>query len=155
MMNDKETSSLPSRHEERLGLLLWFRLSRFYNQSLRRSNAHLKEWGVTITQFDVLVQIGTHEPLTQNELAEKLFVTKGNMTQVLGRMEELGWIHRDQEWRKKVLTLTSSGWELFHLVVPRQEQFQASQFQGLNKEEQKQLLDLLRKLQQYNEHMEG
>ncbi|MGY4691289.1 MarR family winged helix-turn-helix transcriptional regulator [Salibacterium sp. K-3] len=149
------TSSLFSRNDERLGLLLWFRLSRFYNQSLRRSNAHLKEWGLTVAQFDVLAQVGTHEPLTQNELAEKLFVTKGSITQLLGRMEELGWIRREQEWRKKVLTLTSAGWEMFDQIVPRQEQFQASQFQALDKDEQKQLLELLRKLQHHNENMEG
>ncbi|MFZ4452902.1 MarR family winged helix-turn-helix transcriptional regulator [Salibacterium aidingense] len=154
-MADIEKTSPSSKQEERLALLLWFRLSRFYNQSLRRSNAHLKEWGLTVTQFDVLVQIGAHEPLTQNELAEKLFVTKGNITQVLGKMEQLGWIRREQEWRKKVLTLTSSGREIFREVVPHQEQFQASQFQGLCKEEQKQLLELLRKLQHHNEDMEG
>ncbi|MDQ0300017.1 DNA-binding MarR family transcriptional regulator [Salibacterium salarium] len=150
--NDKSSPS--SKQEERLSLLLWFRLSRFYNQSLRRSNFHLKKWGLTVAQFDVLVQIGTHQPLTQKELAAKLFVTKGNMTQVLGRMEELGWIKREQEWKTKVLSLTNLGKEMYEDVVPHQEQFQASQFQGLTKEEQKQLLDLLRKLQHQNNNAE-
>ncbi|RSL33020.1 MarR family transcriptional regulator [Salibacterium salarium] len=150
-----ENTSPSSKQDERLSLLLWFRLSRFYNQSLRRSNFHLKKWGLTVAQFDVLVQIGTHQPLTQKELAAKLFVTKGNMTQVLGRMEELGWIKREQEWKTKVLSLTNLGKQMYKNVVPYQEQFQASQFQGLTKKEQKQLLDLLRKLQYHNENMEG
>lgn len=43
---------------ERLGVLLWFRLSRFYNRSIRETNQHLKKWNVSAAQFDVLVQIG-------------------------------------------------------------------------------------------------
>lgn len=153
MTQSKETSPL-SKQEERLALLLWFRLSRLYNQSIRRSNNYLKKWGLTAAQFDILVQVGTHESLTQKELAAKLFVTKGNVTQVLRRMEELGWIQRDQEWKTKIIFLTDTGQTLYDKVVPHQEQFQASQFQGLEKEEQKQLLGLLKKLQQQNEDME-
>ncbi|WP_158737475.1 MarR family winged helix-turn-helix transcriptional regulator [Alteribacillus sp. YIM 98480] len=153
MSQSKNTPPL-SKHNERLALLLWFRLSRFYNQSIRKSNKHLKRWELSAAQFDVLVQVGTYQPLTQNELAAKLFVTKGNITQVLRRMEQLGWIQREQDWKKKVISLTDAGKSLFEGVVPHQEQFQASQFQGLEKEEQKQLLDLLKKLQQQNEKVE-
>ena len=65
--------------EDRLGLLLWFRLSRFYNKSIRETNQHLKRWNVSAAQFDVLAQVGGHDRLTQ-ELGNKLFVTKGNVT---------------------------------------------------------------------------
>lgn len=136
-----------SRHEERLGLLVWFRISRIYNRSIRESNQHLKKWNLSAAQFDVLVQVGSSEKLSQQELADKLFVTKGNITQLLNKMEELGLIMREQEWKTKYLSLTEEGKELFHEVVPNQEQFQAAQFSGLNNEEKKQLLDLLRKIQ--------
>lgn len=136
-----------SRHEERLGLLVWFRISRIYNRSIRESNQHLKKWNLSAAQFDVLVQVGSSEKLSQQELADKLFVTKGNITQLLNKMEELGLIMREQEWKTKYLSLTEEGKELFHEVVPKQEQFQAAQFSGLNNEEKKQLLDLLRKIQ--------
>ena len=46
--------------EDRLGLLLWFRLSRFYNKSIRETNQHLKRWNVSAAQFDVLAQVGGH-----------------------------------------------------------------------------------------------
>ena len=65
--------------EDRLGLLLWFRLSRFYNKSIRETNQHLKRWNVSAAQFDVLAQVGGHDRLKQ-ELGNKLFVTKGNVT---------------------------------------------------------------------------
>jgi len=133
--------------EERLGLLLWFRLSRFYNRSIRETNQHLKEWSLSAAQFDVLAQIGGHDRLTQQELGRKLFVTKGNITQLLNKMEQLDWIKREQEGTTKYLSLTEKGRVLYEEVVPPQETFQAEQFDKLNRNEQKQLLELLRKLQ--------
>lgn len=133
--------------EERLGLLLWFRLSRFYNWSVRSTNQHLKKWDLSTAQFDVLAQVGGHERLTQQELGKKLFVTKGNVTQLVNKMEKLGLIHRKQEGNAKYLSLTAKGRALYEAVVPPQETFQAEQFSKLNKDEQKQLLELLRKIQ--------
>ncbi|KFN01073.1 MarR family transcriptional regulator [Bacillus clarus] len=133
--------------EERLGLLLWFRLSRFYNRSIRETNQHLKKWGLSAAQFDVLAQIGGHDRLTQQELGNKLFVTKGNVTQLLNKMEKLDWIQREQEGTTKYLSLTEKGRALYEEVVPPQETFQSEKFCKLNRDEQKQLLELLRKLQ--------
>nr|WP_002034651.1 MarR family transcriptional regulator [Bacillus mycoides]EEL03654.1 Transcriptional regulator (MarR family) [Bacillus cereus BDRD-ST196]AIW87310.1 Transcriptional regulator, MarR [Bacillus mycoides]MED1283457.1 MarR family transcriptional regulator [Bacillus mycoides]GAE40569.1 putative transcriptional regulator [Bacillus mycoides NBRC 101238 = DSM 11821]HDR7592590.1 MarR family transcriptional regulator [Bacillus mycoides] len=132
---------------ERLGLILWFRLSRFYNRSIRETNQHLKKWNVSAAQFDVLVQIGGNDRLTQQELGNKLFVTKGNVTQLLNKMEQLDWIQREQEGTTKYISLTEKGKVLYEEIVPRQETFQAEQFDKLNREEQKQLLELLKKLQ--------
>ncbi|RCX16473.1 MarR family transcriptional regulator [Fontibacillus phaseoli] len=140
-------SKAAERQEEKLGLLVWFRISRIYNRSLRASNQHLKSWNLSVAQFDALVQIGSHRRLTQQDLADKLLVSKGNITQLLTKMEELGWIKREQEWKKKWLSLTEKGWALYHEVVPIQEQYQASQFAGLSREEKHQLLGLLRKIQ--------
>ncbi|WP_332694777.1 MarR family winged helix-turn-helix transcriptional regulator [Halalkalibacter lacteus] len=140
-------NDLGRTQDVRLGLLLWFRIARFYNQSNRLSNQHVKKWGLTIAQFDLLVQVGTHQPLSQQELAEKLLVSKGNITQMLSKMEKLGLIKRKQEWRTKLISLTTQGEHLYEEVVPKQELFQASQFKTLDKEEQKQLLSLLKKLE--------
>ncbi|SIS06303.1 transcriptional regulator, MarR family [Peribacillus simplex] len=146
-MKENTTNPSASTNEERLGLMLWFRITRIYNQSIRESNQHLKKWNLSAAQFDILVQVGSHERLSQQELANKLFVTKGNITQLLRKMEELGLIKREQEWKTKYLSLTEEGKEFFHEVVPKQEHFQASQFANLNEAEKQQLLDLLSKVQ--------
>ncbi|WP_334075464.1 MULTISPECIES: MarR family transcriptional regulator [Paenibacillus] len=149
-MNDNETrdpDQLEEKHAEKLGVLVWYRISRIYNRSLRASNQHLKAWNLSVAQFDALVQIGAHKRLTQQELADKLLVSKGNITQLLAKMEELGWIRREQEWKKKWLSLTDVGRELYRQAVPEQERFQASQFEGLSREEKQQLLALLRKIE--------
>ena len=133
--------------EDRLGLLLWFRLSRFYNKSIRETNQHLKKWNVSAAQFDVLAQVGGHNRLTQQELGKKLFVTKGNVTQLLNKMEQLDWIGREQEGTTKYISLTEKGRALYEEIVPPQETFQAEQFHKLNIKEQNQLLKKKKKLQ--------
>ncbi|GLI84995.1 MarR family transcriptional regulator [Rossellomorea marisflavi] len=142
-----------SMKEKRLGLMLWFRLSRVYNHSIKDNNDHLKKWGLTSAQFDCLTQVGVHGKLTQKELGEKLFVTKGNITQLITKMEKLGYVQREQQWKTKTITLTASGRELYDEVVPQQEQVQASQFLGLDREEQHQLLGLLKKVQKNMESL--
>ncbi|MNZ61029.1 putative HTH-type transcriptional regulator [compost metagenome] len=146
-MIERESEEFQAKREERLGLMIWFRLSRVYNHSLKETHQHLKQWGLSASQFDILAQVGVYEGLTQQQLAEKLFVTKGNITQLLGRLEELGLIKREQEWKHKYVSLTSKGRKLFDQVVPVQEQFQASHFDALNRDEKKQLLELLKKIQ--------
>ena len=141
-----------SRDSNRLDLMLWFRLSRIYNQSIRLSNQHLNKWGLTAAQFDVLVQVGMNNKVSQQELGEKLFVTKGNITQLLQKMEKMELIQREQDWKIKYVSLTEQGIELFQEVVPEQETFQASQFKNLTREEKKQLNNLLKKLK-YEEEL--
>lgn len=135
------------KRERMISILAWFRLSRFYNESIRRSNQHLKRWGLSIAQFDILAQVGANERICQRDLAEKLLVTKGNMTHMLSKMEQLGWVQREREWKTKYITLTEEGRILLDNVLPAQEQFQADQFGKLSIDEKKQLLFLLKKLQ--------
>lgn len=135
------------KRERMISILAWFRLSRFYHESIRRSNQHLKKWDLTISQFDVLAQVGASEPISQQELAQKLLVTKGNVTHMLAKMEQLGWVKREREWKTKYITITPKGKRMLEDVLPAQEQFQADQFKNLSFEEKKQLHELLKKLE--------
>ena len=100
----------------------WLRLARVYHKVDRASAEHLSAYGLSVGQFDVLAQVGAREGITQKELAEKLLVTKSNVCQILGRMEERGLVSRRQEGRAKRLFLTEEGRRLFDEVVPSQEE---------------------------------
>lgn len=113
---------------------------------MKQTNNHLKDWGITAAQFDVVSNIGKGAPIIQQELAEKLVVTKGNMTQILQKLEAQGYIQRDREWKMNYISLTKKGKVLYDTVVPEQKNFQAEQFSRLTIAEQKQLLRLLKKL---------
>lgn len=135
---------LPGR---RVGVALWGRIARFYARQLRLATAHLRQWGLSPAQFDVLATVGRHEGITQQELAERLLVTQGNITQLLDKLEQRGLLRRRPEGRLKRVVLTETGRQLHNAVVPAQEDFQAQQFAPLSRAEQQQLLALLRKLQ--------
>ncbi|HEU5370056.1 MAG TPA: MarR family transcriptional regulator [Ktedonobacterales bacterium] len=127
-------------------MLAWMRLARVFQKVDRASAEHLRAWGLSIAQFDVIAQVGSAEGITQQELADKLLVTKGNICQLLDRLEQHGLIRRRQEGRVNHLFLTDAGQRLYQQTVPAQETFIAGQFAALAPEEQTQLLTILRKL---------
>ncbi len=129
-------------------LLAWLRLVRVFQQVDASSARHMRTHDLSVAQFDVLAQVGAHEGISQQELAGKLLVTKGNISQLIKRMEQQGYIRRCQEGRTNCLFLTESGRALHNEVVPAQERLIVSLFSALSPEEQRQLLGLLRKLDQ-------
>ncbi|WP_271006451.1 MarR family winged helix-turn-helix transcriptional regulator [Listeria seeligeri] len=134
------------KKEERLGVLLWFRFSRFYNRNMKLTNQNLRAAGISTAQFDCIAQIGLDGEITQQQLAEKLVVTKGNVTQLLAKLEEMGYITRTKAGREKHIVLTEKGKACYNENVPKQEAFQQNQFDKLTRKEQKVLLQLLKKL---------
>jgi DNA-binding MarR family transcriptional regulator len=85
--------------------------------------------------------------MQQNELAQRLLVTQGNVTQLLDKMEKRGLLQRHIEGRCNRLSLTEEGRALFDTVVPAIEDVVAQQFAGLSEEEQRELQRLLAKLE--------
>lgn len=130
----------------RSSVLAWLRLARVFQKVHHASTEQLSAWNLSLAQFDVLAQIGAAEGSTQQELADRLFVTKGNISQLLTKMERAGLIIRRREGRVRRIFLTDSGRQLFDTVIPRHEDFIAERFASLSPEEQAQFLGLLRKL---------
>src|SRR5215468_6333485 len=126
-------------------ILAWLRLARVYQKVDRASVAHLRRWELSVAQFDVLARVGAREGITQQELAEALLVTKGNVCQLLDRMEAAGWIVRRPAGRANRLFLTPVGWRLHDEVVPAQEALIEQLLGSLTSMEQIKLGRLLRK----------
>jgi DNA-binding MarR family transcriptional regulator len=78
--------------------------------------------------------VGAHEGITQQELADVLLVTKGNVTQLLDRMEARGLVERRpaRVGRGNHLYLTPAGWELSRRAVPAQEALVAACWSALD-----------------------
>ena len=124
-------------------ILAWLRLARVYQKVDRATVVHLRRWGLSVAQFDVLAQVGAREGITQQELAEALLVTKGNVCQLLDRMEAAGWLVRRPDGRANRLFLTPSGRRLHAEVVPAQEALIERLFGSLSPVEQAELVHLL------------
>jgi MarR family transcriptional regulator, 2-MHQ and catechol-resistance regulon repressor len=130
----------------RPSLLAWLRLLRVSQKVERDLAGQLKLWGLNNAQFDVLAHVGAAEGITQQELADSLLVTKGNVAQLLDRMEKRGLIERRSQGRTNRLFLTDEGRRTFAEVVPAHEALIDDRLSVLSEEEQRQLFELLRKL---------
>jgi len=127
-------------------VLAWMRLARVFQKVNRATNEYLRVQGLTTAQFDILARVGAAEGITQQELADSLLVTKGNVCQILDRMEHRGLITRRQDGRVNRLFLTDTGRRRFAEVVPAQEALIVRQFSTLAPAAQAELLALLRTL---------
>ena len=130
----------------RTSVLAWLRLLRVSQKVERDLAGQLKLGGLNNAQFDVLAHVGAAEGITQQELADSLLVTKGNVAQLLDRMESRGLIERRSQGRTNRLFLTDEGRRTFAAVVPAHEALIDERLSVLSEEEQKQLFELLRRL---------
>jgi DNA-binding MarR family transcriptional regulator len=94
----------------------------------------------------VLAQVSSTLGITQQELADRLLVTKGNISQLIDRMEQHGLLTRQQEGHTNILSLTPAGQQLYQQVVLAQEALITFLFSTLSKQELEQLRAVLRKL---------
>ena len=128
-------------------LLAWLRMARIVAKTHRDAAERLKEYNLSNAQFDVIAQVGSANGPTQQELAERLLVTQGNVCQLLNGLEKQGLVERRKSGRSNHLFLTSEGNDVFRESVPAQEAWQAERLDTLDLDEQKELLRLLRKVE--------
>ncbi len=127
-------------------MLAYVRLLRVSQKVERELAQQLRRFGLNNAQFDVLAQVGSAEGLTQQELADHLLVTKGNVAQLVARLEGQGTIERRPRGRTNRLYLTEEGRKLFEKAVPEHEALVDERLSALTRDEQRALHDLLRKL---------
>lgn len=127
-------------------VLAWLRMVRVVSRTQRAATEHLREFDLTPAQFDVLAQVSAAPGPSQQELADRLLVTQGNVCQLLDGLEKKKLVERRREGRSNRIFLTPSGQELSAQAVPEHEEWQAARMTALDESEQRKLLQLLRKL---------
>ncbi len=75
-------------------LSVWLRFVRLQQRVSAAVAGQLRGIGLSIPQFDVISTLTEREGITQQELAERLYVTKGNVSGLIDRMEEAGLVER-------------------------------------------------------------
>jgi DNA-binding MarR family transcriptional regulator len=127
-------------------VVAWLRLARVFAKIERRAVEQLRPHGLSYGQFDVLAHVGAAPGMSQQELANALLVTKGNVCQLLDKLEAADLLVRRPEGRTNRLFLTDKGRNVYATVVPEHEAHVAEQLAALEPDEQRQLLRLLRRL---------
>ncbi len=124
---------------------VWFRLLRL-DARMRDSIARrIKTIGLSIPQGDVLTTLTEREGVSQQELAQRLYVTKGNISGLIDRLVAAGLVERrslDGDRRSHAIFLTASGRTAAEKALAIQKQFVAETL-GCMDESQLQQLNLL------------
>lgn len=109
-------------------LRVWFRFIRLNRRVSAAIGAELREIGLSIPQFDVLSTLTEREGLTQQDLAARLYVTKGNVSGLIDRLVEAGLVERRAipgDRRSHALHLTAAGTDLAARGIAAQEAYVA------------------------------
>lgn len=91
---------------------VWFRFIRLNRRVTSAVGAELRRIGLSIPQFDVISTLTEREGMTQQDLAERLYVTKGNVSGLIDRLVEAGLVERrpiPEDRRSHALHLTAAG----------------------------------------------
>lgn len=106
----------------------------------------LRGHGLTPAQYQVLVVVHARPDVQQQELSERLGVTKGNVSMLVTRLEEAGLLVRMPVGAAHQLRLTDRGGELLRRLRPDHARFMADRFAGLDDDELHVLADLIGRL---------
>ena len=85
---------MPDRQNPDRSVRVWFRLIRLEARMQAAVGERLREIGVSIPQCDVLTTLTEQEGVSQQELAKRLYVTKGNISGLIDRLAEAGLVER-------------------------------------------------------------
>ena len=108
---------------------VWFRFMRLHQRMLIQMTARIRTLGLSIPQFDLLSTLTEQEGISQSELAERLYVTKGNVSGLVDRLVQAGLVERRAiagDRRSYAMHLTPEGRRLAEAGIAAQRDFVAS-----------------------------
>ena len=103
---------MTDRSNPEISIRVWLRLVRLMARMQAAISDRLRQIGISIPQCDVLTTLSEQEGVSQQQLAERLYVTKGNISGLLDRLEEAGFVERRaaaSDRRQYSIHLTESG----------------------------------------------
>jgi DNA-binding MarR family transcriptional regulator len=108
---------------------VWLRLIRLEARMQAAVGDRLKMIGLSIPQCDMLTTLSEQEGVNQQELAKRLYVTKGNISGLLDRLEAAGFVERRSlasDRRQYSIRLTDAGRTMAERAIAVQHKWLAS-----------------------------
>lgn len=110
---------------------VWFRLLRLESRINAELGSRLRSLGLSTPQCDVLTTLTEREGVSQQELAERLYVTKGNISGLVDRLVAGGLVERRAiagDRRSHAIYLTLAGRGRAEEAIAMQRDFVAQTF---------------------------
>ncbi len=86
-----------------------YNVSRLFAQFYEKK---LKQFGITYSQYLVLLMLWEENPQTLNSIGRHLDLSSNTLTPLLKRLEQSGWVKRERQQsdkRQLIITLTDNG----------------------------------------------
>lgn len=124
-------------------------LVRTYQAFYLYDEAHIRQLGLTMPQFDVLATLGNTPGMMMSQIAERTLVTKGTLTGIVDRLETKGLVQRrvpPDNRRCFIVELTPAGQQLFEEIFPKHIDYLKKRLSPLTHEDLQEIRTALRKL---------
>lgn len=110
-------------------------LARCYQAFECYSSRHVRNLGLTPSQFDIIATLGNTEGMTFKQLGEMTLITKGTLTGVVDRLAAKKLVRRvasPLDGRSQIVQLTEDGQAMFERVFPTALDHLGKVFAGMN-----------------------
>jgi DNA-binding MarR family transcriptional regulator len=130
----------------------WLQMIRTFWTLQSKVEESLKKHKLTLAQFDLLAMLLVlGDNLNQQELANQLAVTKGNMVGLVNRLSRRGYVERVPAQigrRANLIRLTDAGWNLVVAALPDHRRLVKSMMNPLSGSQLGTLRALLKQLEE-------
>jgi len=122
-----------------------FQRARFLSTELNKA---LREHGLFSSQWSVIYVIHQHDEMTLTQIWKYLNVEAPTITRTVNRLEQMGWLEtrEGKDRREKNVRLTANAITQLSDIIKTIIQFEQDSLNGLSEEEEKLLMELLRKI---------
>lgn len=127
----------------------WLAVARAQTLWHQRLAALLAPLGLRMSQFDIMANLLYEPGMTQQRLAEKIYVGRSNLSMALPDLEAQGWVRRDsdtEDRRVRRLFLTIEGERIARLGLAAETALLDDMMQALDETECNQLGNYMRRI---------
>jgi len=111
-------------------------------------NKMIKRYGVSADQWSVISKVVKHKGITQKQLSEMTYKDQGNLTRMIDKLVDRGYILRDadeNDRRSVKLLATHSSKQLVEKVFSIEQEYNDKLLKGFSQEDKESFTELLNK----------
>ena len=126
------------------------RFNRFFTRRIGVLREGLLHTPYSLTEARILFEMANREQATASDFSRDLGLDPGYLSRTLSGLERRGLIEKapsETDARRRILSLTSEGWEAFAVLDARSREEIAELLDGLREGEQRRLLEAMRTIE--------
>lgn len=99
---------------------------------------HIKDLNLTYGELSYIFNIYYYQPISQKDLADKMYVSEANITKIVKKLEKKEYVTRivdSNNKSRKLLSLSDEGERIFHIILKYSNEWEQKVTDSLNYKE--------------------